>query len=72
LLEQEKENPIRVLESRITRNYPKRLELVIGNDPGKAIPKDPVTNPKKPKSTKPSSIFFIREKENILATNLVE
>jgi hypothetical protein len=47
-----------VLESRITRNYPKRLELVIGNDPGKAIPKDPVTNPKKPKSTKPSSIFL--------------
>ena len=57
LLEQEKEKPTRVLESRITRNYQKRLELVIGNDPGKAIPKDPVTNPKKPKSTQPSSIL---------------
>jgi hypothetical protein len=62
-----------VLESRITRNYPKRLELVIGNDPGKAIPKDPVTNPKKPtKINKTIKYFFIREKENILATNLVE
>jgi hypothetical protein len=52
-----------VLESRITRNYPKRLELVIGNDPGKAIPKDPVTNPKKPKSTKPSSNFFFYKRK---------